>query len=158
MADRYVLLLKRLLLAFWAGWLTVVFTTNAVDALKALGVAPEEWTFASGNYAFLVETTGRYATPAWMNGMLFLGVLCWEGLAAGLFWLALWRFRGEGRGRREVYAAFTAGLLLWAAFLVADEFFIAYTVEGTHLRLLTAQLVTLLAIELLPEKSACPRS
>jgi len=43
---------------------------------------------------------------------------------------------------------------LWvkaAAFLVADEVFFAYPVEGTHLRLFTAQLATLLAIELLPE-------
>jgi hypothetical protein len=40
---------------------------------------------------------------------------------------------------------------LWGAFLVADEVLIAYPVEGTHLRLFLVQLVTLLAIELLPE-------
>jgi hypothetical protein len=41
---------------------------------------------------------------------------------------------------------------LWAAFLVADEVFIAYPVEATHLRLFIAQLVTLLAVEVLPEE------
>jgi hypothetical protein len=81
--------------------------------------------------------------------VLFLGVICWEGASALLFWLACWNFRD--RARR--YAAFTAGLLLWSAFLVADEVFIAYAVEGTHLRLFTAQLATLLAVELLPEKT-----
>jgi hypothetical protein len=50
-----------------------------------------------------------------------------------------------------LYAAFTAGLSLWLAFALADEVFVAYPVEGTHLRLFTAQLATLLAVELLPE-------
>ena len=44
-------------------------------------------------------------------------------------------------------------LLLWGAFLLADEVFIAYPVAATHLRLFTAQLATLLAVELLPEES-----
>jgi hypothetical protein len=42
-------------------------------------------------------------------------------------------------------------LLLWAAFILADEVFIAYAVAGTHWRLFIAQLTTLLAVELLPE-------
>ena len=50
-----------------------------------------------------------------------------------------------------MYVAFTTALLLWGAFLVADEIFIAYALEATHLRLFVSQLVTLLAIELLPE-------
>jgi hypothetical protein len=71
-------------------------------------------------------------------------------VAAVLFWLAWGRFTGRGRGRWTVYAAFTASLALWGAFLLADEVFIAYAVAGTHLRLFVAQLVTLLVIELLP--------
>jgi hypothetical protein len=53
-----------------------------------------------------------------------------------------------------LYAAFTAGLVLWLAFLVADELCIAYPVEGTHARLFTAQLATLLSVELLPERGS----
>ena len=144
--------LKQALLAFWAAWLTVVLATNVLDAAKALGLLGEGWAFASGNYRFLAETTSRYGTPAWLNGLLFVGVIVWESAAALLFWLACWRYRGQAEaGRRVLYAAFTASLLLWGAFLIADEVFIAYAVAGTHLRLLTAQLVTLLAVELLPE-------
>ena len=54
--------------------------------------------------------------------------------------------------RNNVYSAFTAALLLWAAFLVSDELFIAYALEATHLRLFLAFLVTLLAIVLLPDE------
>jgi hypothetical protein len=158
MNDRHVLLLKRGLLAFWAVWLTVVFTTNVLDGAKALGWLPESWTFTSGNYEFLATTTARYGTADWVNGILFLGVVCWEGIAAMLFWLAFWTFGSKPNRRRLLYAAFTAGLLLWSAFLVADEIFIAYPLEATHLRLFIAQLMTLLAIELLPDNSSLPRS
>src|SRR5262245_41918048 len=153
MFNRPAVFLKRALLLFWSVWLTIVFATNVLDAGKAVGVLEEDWPLASGNYRFLVETTARYATPAWVNGLLFSGVICWEGTAALLFWLAWWRFQGRGKGgSRLLYAAFTAGLILWGAFLIADEVFIAYPVSATHLRLFTAQLATLLAIELLPEE------
>jgi hypothetical protein len=57
-------------------------------------------------------------------------------------------------GLAAVYAAFTASLGLWMAFILADEFFIAYEVAGleaTHVRLFTAQLASLLVLRLLPE-------
>jgi hypothetical protein len=150
----HVLLLKRLLLLFWAVWHTVVLLTNLADAGKGLGLLGVSWTFASGNWALIQETTARYGTPAAVNAGLFAGVLLWEALAALLFWRAGWSFRDKASPRTPVYRAFTASLLLWAAFLVADEVFVAYSLEGTHLRLLVAQLVTLLSLELLPDGRA----
>jgi hypothetical protein len=152
MTDRPRIFLKRCLLFFWTVWLSIVFATNVLDGCKAFGLLAENWSFASGNYGFLAETTARYGTPAWLNKLLFLGVIVWEGAAALLFGLTWLRFRsGREASRRLLYAAFTVSLSLWSAFAVADELFLAYTVEGTHLRLFTAQLATLLAIELLPE-------
>jgi hypothetical protein len=142
--------LKRSLLLFWAVWFTVVFLSNAADAAKAAGLLSESWAFASGNYRFVSETTARYGTPPWVNGAMFAGVIIWEGLAAFLFWRAGWTFQGKS-GRSARYTAFTISLLLWAAFMVADEICIAYAVEGTHLRLFVAHLATLLVVELLPE-------
>jgi hypothetical protein len=142
--------LKRSLLLFWAVWFTVVFLTNAADAAKAAGLLDASWMFASGNYGFVTECTARYGTPSWANALMFAGVIMWEGLAAFMFWRASSMFRGSS-ARSARYAAFTTSLLLWAAFMVADEILIAYTVEGTHLRLFIAQLVSLLAVELLPE-------
>ena len=98
MGDRPVLFLKRALLLFWAAWLSVVFATNVLDGCKAVGLLGEGWAFASGNYRFLAETTARYGTPAWLNGLLFLGVVCGEGTAALLFWLAWLRFRRGKQG------------------------------------------------------------
>jgi hypothetical protein len=130
-------------------WLAVVFATTLCDGLKALGLLGEGWAFASGNYRLVGQATARYGTPGWLNGLLFVGVVCWEGATALLFCLAGLRWgRREGHGLR--HAAFATGLGLWAAFLLADEAFVAYALEGTHLRLFTAQLATLLAVELLP--------
>ncbi len=144
--------LKRALLALWAAWLTVVLTTNVLDGLKALGLLAVSWPFASGNYGFLSATTARYGTPAWLNAALFLGVIAWEGASAALFWLAWWTARRPtDAAKRWRYAAFTTALSLWLAFAIADEVFITYEVEAAHLRLLMAQLLTLLAVELLPE-------
>jgi hypothetical protein len=140
--------LKRGLLFVWAAWLTVVVATNVCDGARALGLLPESWAFASGNYDFLVKTTLRYAPPDWLNGLLFVGVVGWEAIACVLFWLAGLRFSSGNRGTART--AFAVGLGLWAAFMLADEICIAYLVEGTHLRLFTAQLVSLLVVELLP--------
>jgi hypothetical protein len=149
MTDPSAARLKRGLLLFWGVWLAVVFATNFCDGLKALGLLGEGWAFASGNYRLVEQTTARYGTPGWLNGLLFVGVVCWEGAAALLFCLAglVW---GRGEGRRLRRFAFALGLGLWAAFLLADEVLVAYALEGTHLRLFTAQLATLLAVELLP--------
>jgi hypothetical protein len=146
------ILLKRLLLLFWAVWLTVVFLSNLADAGKGLGLLGESWSFASGNFKAIKETTAKYGTPDFLNATLFAGVIVWEGIAAVLFWWAGCTFRGRGSSRKAVYLAFTTSLLLWGAFLVADEVFIAYAVAGTHLRLFVANLATLLAVELLPEE------
>ena len=154
MRDRDWGALKMLLLFVWAAWLTVVFTTNALDALKALGLLSEGWAFASGNYRFLVATTARYGTSTWINAALFAGVIAWDAIAAALFWQATWLFPGRAtKGNGPVRVAFTVSLALWGAFLLADEIFVAYEVEAKHLLLFTAQLATLLVIELLPERS-----
>jgi hypothetical protein len=147
----HVLFLKRVLLLFWAVWFTVVFLSNLADAGKGLGLLGESWAFASGNWKFLQETTARYGTPDVVNAGLFAGVILWEGVAAVLFWWAGCTFRGQASSRWVVYLPITASLLLWGSFLIADEVCIAYPVEGTHLRLFIAHLLTLLALERLPE-------
>lgn len=144
-------LLKRLLLLFWAVWLSIVFLSNLADAAKGLSLLGESWVFASGNWKLIQDTTARYKIPVAVNAILFAGVILWEGIAALLFWRAGWSFREGNSSRRDVYRAFTISLLLWSAFLIADEVFIAYSLESTHLRLLVAHLATLLAIELLPD-------
>lgn len=137
--------LKSGVLVFWAAWFSIVVLTNVFDVLKAAGVVPAGWTFASGNWALMVKVTGVHGTPVAVVALLFLGVIVWEALAAILFWRA-WAAGGRGG-----VVAFTVSLALWAAFTLADEIFIAYTLGPVHLRLFGLQLLSLLALRLLPE-------
>jgi hypothetical protein len=148
---------KRLILGFWACWFTIVFLTNLFDGLKALGLVGERWAFASGNWAFMVATTRIYRVPTLLVGVLFAGVVAWEGLSALLMWTAAGvagRDPGDPRGAKAADRAFTVALALFAAFVLADEIFIAYSVEGTHLRIFLALLVSLLALRLLPDEGS----
>jgi hypothetical protein len=147
----HAILLKRLLLLVWAVWFSIVVLTNLTDAGKGLGLLDESWTFASGNWKILRETTARYKTPDVVNAVLFAGVILWEAVAAVLFWWSAWSYRGRNSARKAVYLAFMTALLLWGAFLVADEVFISYRLASAHLPLFISHLVTLLAVDLLPE-------
>jgi hypothetical protein len=148
----HVRFLRRSLLLAWAVWLSVVLLSNLADAGKEAGLLGESWTFASGNWKAIKETTARYGTPNVANALMFAGVIVWEGIATSLFWWAFLAFRGNKAGRKILYLAFTTALLLWAALFISDEVFVVYPLEGTHLRLFIAFLVTLLAIELLPDE------
>lgn len=152
MPSLSLLVLKRGLLLFWAGYFAIVCVTNVLDALKALRVLPADWAFASYNWDFMLTTTAIYGTPHWLAAILYAGVIAWELLAALAFARALAaRPAAGGIDPRAVTTAFVIGLALMAAFVLVDEIFIAYEVESTHLRLFIAQAVSLLTIFLLPD-------
>ncbi len=152
MTNLSIITLKRGLLLFWVLWLTVVCTTNGLDGLKAVGLLGAGWKITSGNYALIVQTTAIVSAAAWMNALLFLGVILWEGTAAVLFWRAWQSFRGRlSRNLRPMHTAFAVGLALWTAFVIVDEVLIAYAIDAVHMRIFIAQLGTYLAICLVPE-------
>jgi hypothetical protein len=146
-------LLKRAILCFWALWFTLAVITNLMDGLKALEILSDTWPLASGNYALIIEVMQAYTPAPWLTAGLFLGAIAWESLAAFLFWQAFRKFRGIDQGNQDiVYIAFTASLGLWAAFILIDEIFIAYAIENTHRQLLILQLLSLLALRVLPDE------
>jgi hypothetical protein len=145
--------IRRGIVIFWAIWLSIVCATNLCDCLKGAGVLPNDWMFASGNLQFMRKVVSRYFAPEPVSMILLAGVIAWEALAAALFFRAAFFLRSiSGHVSREVTTAFAVGLALWATFLITDEFFIAYEVEATHFRLMVAQLVSLLFLELLPDR------
>ena len=142
--------LSGVLLGFWTLWFALVSASNLADLAQSLGWLPPAWRFASGNYALLEKTTAIYSLPSWANRLLFLGVIFWELAATWLLAGTLAATCG-GRlaaGRLDRVFAVAAGL--FAAFVLADELFIAFAtgMEATHLRILVAMLVTLLVIRM----------
>lgn len=134
--------LKLALLFFWALWFSIVFLTNVFGAMKAAGRLPPSWKFASKNYEMVAKAVSLYQAPAWVPRLLFLGVVAWQLVAAALFWYAL-------ADTTVVNAAFGAGILLFAAFMIADELTMKYAMEQPHELLFIAQLASLLAMHLL---------
>jgi hypothetical protein len=144
-----VLVLKRLLLYFWAAWLAIVTASNVCDAFKAFEVLDKRWPFASGNYNLVVKSVARYGAGSAVGGGLFGAVIAWEAISAVLFLHAAINFK-SGDDLKRTYAAFIASLALWAAFMLADEIVMEFAIETTHMRIFIAQLASLLVIRLIP--------
>jgi len=141
--------LKAGILLFWSIWFSVVTATNICDALKALDVLPDTWTFASGNLAYMRQVTAIHHTPALVVSVMFLGVVLWELLASVLHWRAFLQFRAHAvRAAREAQRAFVVSTALWGAFMIADELFISYDVEAAHFRIFIAELVSIAVLTL----------
>jgi hypothetical protein len=134
------------LLGFWSVWWSLVFSTNFFEALKVLDILGSGWSFASGNYGFLVSVMEVHGTPEIVVALLFAGGIAWELAVAVLTWLA---FAGYARGagtRATAYRAFVPAVAFFGAFLALTEFFIAYDLANTHVRLFIAALLSLFVI------------
>ena len=143
--------LKLGLLLFWAAWFCIVFLTNLFSGLKAAAMLPASWKFASKNYDAVVKAVSLYRAPAWVPKLLFAAVVIWQFAAASLYVVAFASSYASGVLQAGfVNAAFTVGISLWAAFMLADEITIKYGYEQSHELLFMAQLVSLGAIYLLP--------
>jgi hypothetical protein len=146
-------LLKRGILLFWTLWISIVVLLNVADLLKSLGLLPENFGLASDNYQAIVHVTSKLGVPRILDLALFVGVIAWEAVCVVLFWWAARRFSsGHHRRWRAVYLAFTALLGLFGAFILSDEVFHAYKMEGDHRGIAILLLASLLALNQLPER------
>jgi hypothetical protein len=146
--------LCRGLVLFWSLWLSVVFSSNLTDGLRQVGLLPMEWRFASGNFRLIVQTIEIYSLGESWAAILFASVVLVQLGAAMLFWRAfLDRDTRIERDSPKVLQAFSLGILLFAAFLVADELFVVYDrlpgLETTHLLVLCGLLLSYLVIGML---------
>jgi hypothetical protein len=143
--------LKLGLIAFWTLWFGIVCLTNLFAGLKAIGIVSKQTKFASQNFALVTKAVSTYRLPEWVPGFLFCGVIVWQFIAAALFaraFLSSWT--AHSLVWSPVNTAFAAGLALWAAFMIADEIFMEYNNERSHLMLFGVQLITLVGLHLLP--------
>jgi hypothetical protein len=132
------------LLGFWALYFAIVALSNLTDLLRSVNVLPAGWHWVSENLAFMTSATSKFGVPYWVNPILLAGVIAWQGLAAMLFW------RSARSGGAALGPPFTVGVALWAVFILLDELLLIFETgaEATHLRLLIAQLLTLVFLRL----------
>jgi len=143
--------LKLGLLAFWNLWYVIAVTTNLCEGFEELRIFPKTWRFASGNLRAITEATNKYSPSCRLPRLLFFGVLCWQLAVVFLFAAAIVASMLAGSLHSEaVHAAFLVALGLWSAFMLADEILKQYDVEHSHVLFFLAQLLTLVALHMLP--------
>lgn len=150
-----VQVLKKSILLFWALYFLIVVASNITDGLRAVGILADSITFTSGNYGLMAKVVAIYHTPTWLLVIMYIGVIIWEGLASFTFFSAFSAYNKTPIIGKHIYTAFILSFGLWAAFILMDEFFIAFHVadlERSHQMLMITQLVTLFAMVLLPDE------
>lgn len=149
--DMELVTLKLGLLFFWGLWFSIVFLTNLFEGFRVLRVVPTTWKYASHNFKPVAQATATYHAPPWLPRVLFSGILLWQLLAVVFFARAtILSFIGGSVGWGPANVAFAVGLSLWAAFMIADEVFKEYDTQRSHVLFFIAQLVTLVALHVLP--------
>ncbi|MDF2629895.1 MAG: hypothetical protein K0R39_3726 [Symbiobacteriaceae bacterium] len=138
---------KRIILGFWALWIGIIATTNLFSLLKALRLVGRDFRLASHNFDLVRGYLATYPSLAGLATIAFAGVVVWQFRTAYLF------FRAQAciGDRKATNAAIGAGMALFAAFLVAGEFFLRFDFEAIHIRIFMAMMISWLVIHLLPD-------
>jgi hypothetical protein len=144
--------LKQLLLLFGGLYLGMVAVTNLVNVVTS--AADVHLTFLnSQNADYITATVMR--SYGWSHAaavVAVLGAAILEGAGAWLFARALRRFRGGGSGLTEAYQALTWNLVVWFAFIVGTEFFLAYPAESSFRELMGLGLLMVLVVAVVPDE------
>jgi hypothetical protein len=141
---------KQLVLGIGAVYFTFVAVTNIVNFIVSVG--GYHWTFLnSGNVSYISSVTKIYAWPAWFDQAAVLAAALAETAGAVLFWHALRKFGGRGRGAREAWIALGWNIMVWLGFIAGTEFFVAYQAEGAFRELLAISLLMAVVVAVVPD-------
>jgi hypothetical protein len=137
-------------LLFWSCWFTLICLTNIFDFIHAYHGLPDDWLFRSGNYMLLAKVLQIYHTHSAILFTLFSLDIFVQGASAVLFIISSVTFLIKRQITLIVNIAFGISMALWAVFILLEEAFIAYNYESVHIRLFAFEMLTLLALHLLP--------
>ena len=154
MLDSPGLLLKRLVLLFWAMYFSLVALTNFVNLLDELGAF--DWTFLdSENFSFLESVVEVYDVGSVITKLLLFGAFLIELTAAVLFWRGLMATRRGSHS--EAMLAICFGTFVWTAFVFMTEFFVAYKAEAPFRELMAIMLASAITVALVPDDAGTSR-
>jgi hypothetical protein len=138
---------KRGMVGFWFAWWLIAFLTDLLGGMKHAGALSYDW-ISDSNYPFLVKSLALYHAPGWLTIVFFIGITAWSLLAALLFCHAF--FSADFLSRAK--SAFIISLGLWLAFFLADQIIMNFDLEQNHMVQGGFELLSFLAMYILPEK------
>lgn len=142
---------KRGILLFWGIWFAIAFLSNLTDFFIATNIV-QPLSFHSGNYSALEKVIRIYNMPFYFLNILFFLDILIQGISAILFLISALYFWYNKYFWQAINIAFIFSMSLWAVFLLMEEILIAYSFEAVHIRLFIFELISLLAIHLLPHQ------
>jgi hypothetical protein len=122
-----------IIIAFWSGWFSLAFCSNASDLIYALGLIQQPFTFHSGNYALVKQIIAIYHWPNSIALILFILNVLIQGIIAVLFIAAIISILCGCLKKSTLLWPLLLNIALWAAFMIMEEFFLAYSQEKVHL-------------------------
>ena len=135
---------QKIVLLFWSSYFSIVTVTNILDGLRSMGVLSKDWKLVSGNFEMILQTTSKVDVPVGLIVFLYFGVIVIELIISVLFWKSV-----RNTSDVNIYSAFSAGLILFAGFILADEIFCDFTFESIHMRIFFGLLVSLATLIIL---------
>jgi hypothetical protein len=152
MKGLHHLLFKKTIILFWTFWWLIALWTDIVGSLKHMRILSADWA-PDLNYPSLVDSLKIYHLPFWFPVALFIIILLWSLLSAGLFcWASIGLYKPSRVWKKRAQNAFIVSLTYWLAFFIADQIVMKFDLEENHMVQGGFQLLTYLALYILPEK------
>lgn len=147
-------LFKKIIIFFWAIWWLIALWTDVVGGLAHLGILTASWA-PDSNYPFLVQSLKMYHAADWVAATFFIGILVWSSLATvAFFWASSGVITQKSKiWMRRAQIAFVISLTYWLAFFIADQMVMKFDLEENHMVQGGFQLLTFLALYLLPNRT-----
>lgn len=144
---------KKSIILFWLLWWSTALWTDIVGGLSHLGYLQTSWA-PDENYPYLVKSLSIYPLPEWAPALLFLIIIAWMFINVLLFVNASMALnKSKSIWLKKANQAFTVSLLFWMAFFIADQLIMNFTLEENHMVQGGVQLLTYLALYILPDES-----
>lgn len=145
-------LFKKIIILFWAAWWLIALWTDIVGALAHGGWLQATWA-PDINYPNLETSLQIYHVPSWLVSFLFAGIIAWSLVSTMAFcWASLSLRQKSTVWMRRAKIAFIISLSYWMAFFLADQAVMKFDLEENHMVQGGFQLLTYLALYILPEK------
>lgn len=135
-----------IIIAFWGCWFSLAFLSNASDLVYALGLIKQPFVFHSGNYQMVKRTIAIYQWPDYIALILFIADVIIQGLIAILFVAVIINFIRGYLKKSMLLWPLLLNIALWGAFMIMEEFFLAYSTEPVHLRLMILATVSAILV------------
>lgn len=104
------------------------------------------------NYPFLVDSLKMYNVSSFLPALFFIGILAWSLLSTLSFcWASIGLLKTPSIWMHRAKIAFIISLTYWLAFFLADQAVMKFDLEENHMVQGGFQLLTFLALYLLPE-------